>query len=274
MAVRMGQHVMSVVSELAQHPVPFRVRGYAGERLFVDTRDARLVWEPRRVGPVYAVPVADLDAELVPPTTPDDTPGRLPREMGPHDFRWHASPGQACSIRVDGATFDRAAFRPEDPDLAGCVVVDFAPFSWKEEDEDVVGHPRDPFKRIDVRRSSRHVVVSLGDVVLADSHAPRILAEGSLPLRWYLPRADVRLDLLTRTDTTTTCPFKGRASYWSYEPAGEAGRDLAWTYERPLPKAEAVREHVCFWNERTDITVDGVLAPRPPTPTSLSDPAT
>lgn len=273
-AVHMSSHLDAVLTELAVEPAPFRVRGYAGGRLFVDTRDAWLVWEPRRVVPIFAVPVADLDAELVPPSTPDDTPARLPPVLGPHTFRWHTSPGSPWDLRVDGTVYGRAAFRPDDADLAQHVVLDFGQFTWKEEDDDLVGHPHDPFKRIDIRTSTRHVVVSLDGAVLADSTSPRILAETHLPLRWYLPRSDVRMDLLSRSETITTCAYKGHAAYYSYEAAGEAGSDLAWTYERPLHDAEAVRDHVCFWNERTDIVVDGELAPRPGTPASLFRPPT
>lgn len=274
MAVRISRYLDSVVAELAAEPAPFGVRGYAGADLLVDTHDAWLVWEPRRVVPVYAVPAQDLVGDLVPPTTPDDTPEQMPPVLGPQNFRWHTCPGTSWDVRVAGRTYERVAFTPEDPDLAGHVVLDFAAFSWKEEDEDVVGHPLDPFKRIDVRRSRRHVTVSLDGTVLADSARPRILAETRLPLRWYLPRSDVRMDLLSRSETITTCAYKGHAAYYSFEPAGQDGKDLAWTYEQPLPEAEAVREHVCFWNERADITVDGVLLSRPGTPRSLFRPAT
>jgi uncharacterized protein (DUF427 family) len=270
----MGLHTMSVVRDLASEPAPFRVRGYAGGRLFVDTRNAHLAWEPRRVVPVYAVPTEDLVADLVPASAPDDLPARLPPVLGPANFRWHSCPGSSWSIRVGDATYEGAAFRPDDPDLAGLVLVDFTPFTWKEEEDEVIGHPHDPFKRIDIRSSNRHVVVSLDEVVLADSTSPRMLAETHLPVRWYLPRSDVRLDLLSRSVSTTTCAYKGHASYFSYEPAGSAGRNLAWTYERPLHEVAAVRDHISFWNERTDITVDDVPVARPRTPMSLFDPTT
>jgi uncharacterized protein (DUF427 family) len=274
MAVQMGRHLMSTRGELAEHPAPFRVRGYARDRAFVDTREALLVWEPRRVVPTYAVALTDLDAELVRPSTPDDTPDALPPLLGPQDFRWHTCPGQAHSLQADGAVFERAAFRPDDPDLHEHVLMDFSAFRWREEDEEVFGHPHDPFKRIDIRRSTCLVKVSVDGVLLAESRAARVLAETFLPLRWYLPRSDVRMDLLSRSSTNTTCAYKGHASYFSYDAAGEAGRDLAWTYERPLPEAEAVRDHLCFWNERTDIEVDGVSAARPTTPPSLFKSAT
>lgn len=269
MAVRMSAHTRSVASELVFEPAPFRVRGYAGSHQFVDTDDALLVWEPRRVVPMYAVPEVDLDAHLLPPSTIDDAPEHLPPMLGSQHFRWHTTAGVAYTLRLAGVSFERAAFRPSDPDLATHVVVDFAPFSWREEDEVVIGHPHDPFKRIDVRSSTRHVVVSLDGAELAESHSPRILAETGLPLRWYLPPSDVHLELMSRSDSATTCAYKGHASYFSYEPAGRLGHDLAWTYRRPLPEAEAVRGRIAFFNERVDLVVDGTLLERPSTVWSL-----
>ncbi len=273
-ALRMSTYLAAVLTELAAEPAAFRVRGYADGHVFVDTQDAWLVWEPGRVVPMYAVPAAALDAELVEPSSPDDSPSPMPPVLGPRTFRWHSCPGTSWDVRVAGTTYERAAFRPDDADLAGHVLLDFGPFTWKEEDEDLIGHPHDPFKRIDIRRSTRHVVVSLDGELLADSRDPMVLAETSLPLRWYLPRSDVRLDLLRRSDSRTTCSYKGHASYYSYDGAGEEGRDLAWTYEQPLHEAEAVRDRISFWNERTDITVDGVLLPRPASPWSPSRSAT
>jgi uncharacterized protein (DUF427 family) len=274
MAIRMSAQAKALIGELAFEPAPFRVRAYARGRRMVDTRRALLVWEPRRVVPMYAVPAADLDAELVAPATPDDPADPMPPVLGPHAFGRHGGPGSSWDVHVDGTAYERAAFTPDDADLAGHVVLDFAPFTWKEEEEDVLGHPHDPFKRIDTRRSTRHVVVSLDGTVLADTRDPLILAETLLPLRWYLPRSDVRMDLLRRSDTRTTCAYKGHAAYYSFDTAGEAGRDLAWTYERPLHEVEAVRDRISFWNERTDITVDGEPQPRPRTPTSLFAPTT
>lgn len=274
MAVRMSAHIQSVVSELAFEPSPFRVRGYAGSHQFVDTCEAVLVWEPRRAVPVYAIPEADLDAHLLPPSTPDDVPDHLPPLLGPEHFRWHTTPGTAYTLRVAGVSYERAAFRPADPDLASHVLVCFSPFTWREEADVVIGHPKDPFKRIEVHASTRHVVVSFDGVELAESRSPRILAETGLPLRWYLPPHDVHLELLARSESITTCAYKGHAAYFSYEPAGRLGRDLAWTYRRPLPEAEAVRGRISFYNERVDLVVDGTLLERPHTFWSLDSMAT
>jgi uncharacterized protein (DUF427 family) len=109
--------------------------------------------------------------------------------------------------------------------------------------------------RIDLRRVADRVQVQVGDVVLAASDRATLLLERGCPPRWYLPREDVRLDLLRGSTTTTVCPFKGEATYWSYEPLGERGADLAWSYEAPVAAMAAIRGLVCFYAERTDTTV-------------------
>jgi uncharacterized protein (DUF427 family) len=129
---------------------------------------------------------------------------------------------------------------------------------WYEEDEQVFGHPRDPYSRIDVLKSSRRVKVSVDGTVLAESDRPIMLFETGLPARYYLPREDVRLDLLEPSETRSQCPYKGQARYWSYGSA-----DIAWTYEDPLHDAGGVRDLICFLDERADIEVDGRPQERP-----------
>ena len=149
-----------------------------------------------------------------------------------------------------------------DGDLAGYVRVDWnAADRWLEEDEEVVGHPRDPFHRIDIRKSTRHITVSLQGDVVAETRRPTLLFETGLPVRHYFPREDARLDLLQESDTRTTCAYKGHASYFGTD----ADPDIAWTYADPLPDAEQIRGLIAFFNERADITVDGELQGRPST---------
>jgi uncharacterized protein (DUF427 family) len=152
--------------------------------------------------------------------------------------------------------------RCSDGDLAGYVLVDWhAAERWLEEDEEVVGHPRDPFHRVDVRRSSRHVVVELDGQVFAESTRPVLLFETGLPVRHYLARADVRMDLLDPSAKRTTCAYKGHASYFS----APDRPDIAWTYEEPLPDAAQIRGLVAFFDEHADVTVDGERRERPRT---------
>src|SRR3954470_52109 len=127
--------------------------------------------------------------------------------------------------------------------------------------EVAVGHPRDPWHRVDERRSSRHVRVEVGGELLADSRSPTVAFETGLPTRYYLPRGDVAMDRLRRSDTVTICAYKGFASYWS---VGDE-RDIVWTYEEPLPDAPPIAGLVCFFDEKVDITVDGAAVDRPRT---------
>ena len=100
-----------------------------------------------------------------------------------------------------------------------------------------------------------HVEVSVGGEKVAVSDRPVLLEETGLPTRYYLPREDVHTDLLRPTDTHTTCPFKGEASYWSVDVDGKAFEDVAWSYERPIPQAEGITGLVCFYPDRVDLTV-------------------
>jgi uncharacterized protein (DUF427 family) len=121
---------------------------------------------------------------------------------------------------------------------------------------------------VDALRSSRHVRVEVDGVVLADSVRPTILFETSLPPRYYLPKVDVRMDLLEPTDTVSRCPYKGQARYWSARVGDTLVPDLAWSYPSPFPESAPVMGLVCFYNERVDLTVDGERLDRPHTPFS------
>lgn len=135
--------------------------------------------------------------------------------------------------------------------------------AWYEEDEQILGnHPPDPYHRVDVRQSSRHVRILLAGEPVADSQRPRILFETGLPPRYYLPPDDVRSDLLEASDTTTRCAYKGEASYWSVRGATGLEPDLVWSYQDPGPEAERVRGYVAFFDERVDVEVDGELQAR------------
>ena len=137
---------------------------------------------------------------------------------------------------------------------------------WLEEDEPVYTHPRDPYTRVDILASSRHVRVEIGGVTVADSRAPRMLFETGLPPRYYLPLPDVRTDLLRPSTTQTRCPYKGTAAYYSVElEDGRRYDDLVWTYRHPLPESQRVAGLVAFYDERVDVWVDGVRQEQPST---------
>jgi len=129
----------------------------------------------------------------------------------------------------------------------------------------VFRHPRDPYHRVDVLGSSRHVQVRVGGVLIAESRRPRLLFETGLPVRYYLPKLDVRLDLLTPSPTRTRCPYKGEAVYWSVQAAGDVYENIVWSYPAPIPETPKIENLLAFFNEKTDIVVDGVAQERPVT---------
>ncbi|WP_152185815.1 DUF427 domain-containing protein [Segeticoccus rhizosphaerae] len=272
MALKMRGYLMGALPQLRFEPTARRVRVRYGEELLVDTQVALLVWEPRRLVPVYAVPEGALQARLVPSGAPvREAPGGLPPVLGPEDFATHSCPGQPLDVQVGEKQLLQAAFRPSDEALVGYVLLDFPRFSWLEEAQVAVGHPHDPFKRIDTLRSDRHVQVLFDGVVLADTRRAVALLETHLPTRWYLPRADVRMELLEPSEHRSTCAYKGHASYFSIGGAGAPGEAIGWTYPDPLQDAEPVRDMICFFNERTDLVIDGVPAARPVTPWSTPE---
>jgi uncharacterized protein (DUF427 family) len=228
-----------------------------------DTVNGLLVWEPRRVVPTYAVPERDVSARLESAGRVDDL-ADLPLLVPTNPFAAHSCTGEMFDVIVGGRRCPAAAFRPDDPDLAGYLTIDFSAFTWREEDEPIVSHPHDPFKRIDILASSRQVRFEWDGRLLAESARPVLLFETLLPIRFYLPPDDVAVDL-EPSETVSDCAYKGRASYLSV-PDGPA--DIAWTYHDPLREAEPVRDLVAFFNERVDVIVDGQPWQRPVTPFS------
>lgn len=152
----------------------------------------------------------------------------------------------------------------DDGPLDGYVTVEFGTLdTWYEEDERNIGHPKDPFHRIDILHGSRHVRVEHAGTVLAESTRPYLLFETGLPIRYYLPPEDVDTAALARTATRSTCAYKGHASYWAHD-----GQDIAWFYPEPQREAAEIQDRIAFFNEHVDITVDGQRLERPRTPWS------
>jgi uncharacterized protein (DUF427 family) len=137
--------------------------------------------------------------------------------------------------------------------------------AWFEEDEQLISHAIDPYHRIDVRRTSRHLVVSANGAVLADTRRANALFESGLPTRWYIPREHVLVDL-EPSDLRTQCAYKGVASYFSARAGDELLENIAWSYPEPRHDAQAVGGRVAFFDEHVDLEVDGQPQPRPRTP--------
>ena len=280
MSLRLRDALMRELGTLRYEPTEKRIRGMLGEATVIDSTRARLVWEPKRVVPTYAFPVEDIDAEIVPAPPPpqkevDPDSVGVPAmgvplgEMMVLDpsipFAVRTTPGEPVVLRARDGVSEAAGFEPDDDGLDGYVIVDFDDFdAWYEEDERNVGHPRDPFHRIDIVHSTRHVRIEHDGEVLAETSDPYLLFEPPLPVRYYLPPEDVRADLLAPSDTRTFCAYKGEAWYLSRD----EDADIAWFYPAPLREAGEVTDRVCFFNERVDIVVDGTPLERPRTPWS------
>ena len=110
---------------------------------------------------------------------------------------------------------------------------------------------------VTITPGNEHVEVLLGDLVLAATDRPKLLDETGLPRRYYLPREDVRMDLLTPTSFHTTSPFKGEASYWSVTVDDQVHDGIVWAYEEPIEAAADIAGHLSFYPDRVTITVDG-----------------
>lgn len=275
MSSRMLDTLLGELPKLRHEPTRKRVRATLGEHTVVDSTAAVLVWEPRRIMPSYAVPLAHVRGDLLPaPVAPASAAEPIGFRVGEHTildpsvpFATHTADGEALSVRVAGQSRDAVAFRPADPDLSGHVILDFDGFdAWYEEVERVVAHARDPFHRLDILPSSRQVRIELDGELLAESSRPRLVFEGSiLPVRYYLQPEDVRVPLQP-SPKRTLCPYKGEASYWTPELRGRTLHDLAWSYETPLREAAELTGLVAFFTERLDVIVDGELQPRPHSP--------
>jgi uncharacterized protein (DUF427 family) len=275
-ATRLSRELMRKLADLRYEPTSKRVRAMAGGHTFVDSRNSAIVWEPKRIVASYAVPDQDIRADLVPAPYADAAmnPVRIgadgPPVLDPNtSFAVHTCEGQPLTLEHGNVVLAGAGFRPADAELSGYVVLDFAAFDeWREEDEPIVGHPRDPFSRIDIRRSSSRVEVAVEGVTIADTTSAYLLFETRIPPRFYIPREDVRMELLTPSPTRTTCAYKGHAAYWSVTVAGQVHSDLCWTYEQPLPGVTEITDLVAFFDERVDVLLDGERRPRPITPWS------
>ncbi|TKK83714.1 DUF427 domain-containing protein [Herbidospora galbida] len=230
-------------------PTAKRLRVYLGGHVVADTTSALMVWEAPYY-PTYYIPIKDV------------APGVL-KEAGPGPHS--PSRGDATLYTVTSGGKEAPALVYADSpieEIREHVRFEWdAMDSWFEEDEEVFVHPRDPYTRVDVLPSSRHIRVEVNGETVADSRNGRILFETGLPARYYLPKTDVRFDLLEATDTVTHCPYKGSAEYWSVN----GGKDLAWSYRTPLPESQKIAGLVAFYNEKVDIYVDGELERRPKT---------
>jgi len=238
-------------------PTERRIRAFFNGVAVADTTSAVLLFEQGHL-PIYYIPLTDLRADLLHPT---EHTSHCPRKG---DARY-------WSITVGGRTSENSVWNYPHPietcpDISGYVALYWNRVdSWFEEDDEVYVHARDPYHRVDVLQSSRHVEVSIDGVLLAATDRPRLLFETSLPTRYYIPKVDVRLDLLRPSTKETSCPYKGDAGYFSVAVGPRVVDDVVWVYPHPIVEAAKIENHLAFFNEHVDITVDGKQLPRPVT---------
>ncbi len=237
-------------------PSPRRVRVRLAGAVVADTQRAQLLVQYGPGGlPTYYIPLGDVRPEAL----VDEAPGR---DGG---LRWTVTTGRARA--------EAGAWTHPDPSggfaaLDGHVTFSWRQLEWYEEDERVWVHARDPYARVDTLRSSRRVEVRVGGELVASSVRPLLLFETLLPVRYYLPFEDVQRDLLVASDLVTQCPYKGVARFWSVRVGDTVEPHLAWSYPDPIPENPKIKDLVAFFNERVDLTVDGVVQERPVTPWS------
>lgn len=230
-----------------------RIRVMLAGEVIADTTSPLLVWEVPYY-PTYFFPGDDVKVDFLADT------GQTKRSP---------SRGEATLYRVEVDGAEGAAYAYHDAkieELAGYYAFVWHTMDhWFEEDEEVFVHARDPYTRIDIVPSSRRVRVEIDGETVADSTNASFLFETGLPTRYYIPKTDVRMDLLSPTAKATSCPYKGTARYWSAAVNGEVHEDVVWGYDNPLPESQKIMGLVSFYNERVDLYVDGVLQDRPHT---------
>jgi uncharacterized protein (DUF427 family) len=204
---------------------PRRVRALVGGQVVVDSLGVKLLHEQHSL-PVWCFPPEDVRIDQL---------------------------GEGAWIYPDGLAEGLIGIRWD------------AVEQWLEEDEEVLFHPRDPYHRVELRDTSRHVEVALEGEALAESSSALALFEASLPTRWYLPAEDVRAELVANRSVRTGCAYKGWASYHDVRIGERLEPVLAWLYEDPLEGVERIEGRICFFNERVDLSLDGELQERPRT---------
>ena len=140
-------------------------------------------------------------------------------------------------------------------------LLDYIGFKWDaitaifEEEEQLIGHPRNPYHRIDTRTTSKLIQFKIGEKIIAESTNSIALFETDFSVRYYVPVDDVKMDYFYKSKTTSICPYKGIASYWSVIIDEKTFEDVAWSYPFPLSDAVPVKGYFSFWN--VDVFVDG-----------------
>jgi uncharacterized protein (DUF427 family) len=236
-------------------PVPRRIRAVMCGETVLDSDRALYVWEWANY-PQYYVPAADVRRDLL-----------MSQGQTQHTPRGQV---EVYALQVGEVRRPLAATHLAESsvaELGDTFRFDWAVLdAWFEEDERVFVHPRNPYVRVDALRSTRPVRVEHDGLVLAESSSPVLVFETGLPTRYYLNRSEVDFDHLIPSDTVTECPYKGTTSgYWSIRVGETVHPDLAWTYDFPTRQLSPIAGLISFYNEKVDITLDGIRLERPRT---------
>jgi len=240
----------AIEPRLRFEPCTKRVRAVVNGETVADSVRTILVAGPKQL-PVYYFPPEDVRADL----------------LKPGDRRSHSpDDGEASywTLEIGARRVEDAAWSYRDPPPDAARIKDWIAFDrpkidhWFEEDEEVFGHPRDPRHRVDVRLSSRAVRAIFAGETIALSRRAMFLFETNLPTRYYVPKQDVRMELLVPTPRRTTCPYKGNASYWSIRVGDRIAEDAVWAYLDPLADCPQIKGYLCFYPEKLDrLDVEG-----------------
>ncbi len=230
-------------------PYGRRLRAVVNGHTILDSTAAHLLHETG-IPPVAYVPLGDLDDGLL-ERTPTST--HCP-------FKGDAS---YWTLRAGDRTVEDFVWAYEEPLPEAAWLEGFAALYWKQvdelyvEDERALGSVRDPYHRVDVLESSRHVTVSVDGSIIAESSHPKLMFETGLAPRAYVPPTVLPPGSLVRSETRTLCPYKGEATYWHLQlPSGLRLEDAAWSYETPLPEALKAQGHLGF-GDAVEIDISG-----------------
>lgn len=234
-------------------PIRRRLRARLACRWLFDTLDACLFYEKGR-HPVYAIPRQLLDPTRLKPVEPgEDT-----------------LDGQWWSLQTEGFLRPSVVRTWPDPPADFPLLHDYAVVEmeaadgWFEEETEIVYRPRDPYRRVDILESSRHLRIEMDGQMVAESWRPRLAIETGLPVQWYLPQPDLIWDFLEESKVESRCQYKGKARYWDVIIGEHKYEALAWSYQETVPEAAVMAGLVAFprTHQVVKTFVDGQLLPQ------------
>ncbi|KAJ7650079.1 hypothetical protein FB45DRAFT_886862 [Roridomyces roridus] len=229
-----------------------RVRVLFGGAVVVDTTEAKLVWG--RYGPAYYFPQSQLLEEYL-------QNGAASNDSSNSGVVYDLVVG---TKKAEGAVTVYSNPSAAQQHLQGLVNIKFsAADAWFEEDDQLFIGPKNPYHRVDVLNSSRHIRIEIDGVEVANSRSPKLLYETGYRVRTYIPKTDCRLDLLVPSDHKTACPYKGEAHYYHVQLTPEKRVDnVVWWYLNPNLECAQISGLVAFYDEKLDVFVDGVKQSR------------